>query len=282
MEKLYLPLIRPPRLNYDPLSLGPLVFTLDKLYYYREDLKLICPHGYTLECSYFESSTKSDKCIIYLHGNSSSRLEGLNIIEHVLPKNINVFLFDFPGCGLSEGDFVSVGYFETQDLQKIVHFLKKEKKIKKIGLWGRSMGGVVSLLFKTKMDDNIIRCIVADSPFSNLKQVCRELVRAKFKILDLFFEFAWRLIKEKILGLMKFDVDHLNVINNVKISKVPLRLVCSREDEIISYQHSLEILKEYAGQNKELIWVKGGHNDDRDIDTMEKLGEFLADILNKY
>ena len=47
--------------------------------------------------------------VIYLHGNSSSRMEGLRIGTELFRKNINLFIFDFSGCGLSEGDFVSLG-----------------------------------------------------------------------------------------------------------------------------------------------------------------------------
>lgn len=44
-------------------------------------------------------------CVIYLHGNSSSRIEGVNIVEYLIPYDIAVVLVDFAGCGLSEGEF---------------------------------------------------------------------------------------------------------------------------------------------------------------------------------
>ena len=47
--------------------------------------------------------------VIYLHGNSSSRLEGLKIATELFRRNINLFVFDFAGCGLSEGDYISLG-----------------------------------------------------------------------------------------------------------------------------------------------------------------------------
>jgi hypothetical protein len=49
--------------------------------------------------------------LIYLHGNSSSRLEGLKIATELFRRNINLFVFDFAGCGLSEGDYISLGIF---------------------------------------------------------------------------------------------------------------------------------------------------------------------------
>ena len=48
--------------------------------------------------------------VIYLHGNSSSRIEGLNVARELLKRNINLFVFDFAGSGLSEGEYISLGY----------------------------------------------------------------------------------------------------------------------------------------------------------------------------
>lgn len=59
-----------------------------------------------MECSYFEPFSVRDKphpVVIYLHGNSSSRLEGLALLPYLLPIGIAVILMDFAGCGLSEG-----------------------------------------------------------------------------------------------------------------------------------------------------------------------------------
>lgn len=58
----------------------------------------------------------------------------------LLPSNITVFAYDFSGSGLSEGEYVSLGYYEKEDLKSVVEYLRLEGKTSKIGLWGRSMG----------------------------------------------------------------------------------------------------------------------------------------------
>lgn len=55
-------------------------------------------------------------CVIYLHGNSSSRLEALEAVPYLLPSNVTLFCFDFAGCGLSEGEYISLGWYEREDL----------------------------------------------------------------------------------------------------------------------------------------------------------------------
>jgi alpha/beta superfamily hydrolase len=51
-------------------------------------------------------------CVIYLHGNSSSRTEAINAVNVLLPMDMTVFSFDFSGCGKSEGDWVTLGFKE--------------------------------------------------------------------------------------------------------------------------------------------------------------------------
>ena len=75
--------------------------------------------------------------VIYLHGNSSSRLEGLKIATELFKRGINLFVFDFAGCGLSEGEYISLGWHEKEDLKIIVDFVDKIPGVSKIGVWGK-------------------------------------------------------------------------------------------------------------------------------------------------
>jgi len=34
-------------------------------------------------------------------------------------------VFDFPGCGLSEGEYISLGYHERDDVKIVMDFLEK-------------------------------------------------------------------------------------------------------------------------------------------------------------
>jgi len=76
-------------------------------------------------------------CVIYLHGNSSSRLEGLRAAPELLRRNINIFVFDFAGCGMSEGEYISLGWHEKDDLRIIVDFVEKLPGVSRIGIWGK-------------------------------------------------------------------------------------------------------------------------------------------------
>lgn len=46
------------------------------------------------------------------------------ILYALLPSNINVFAFDFAGCGQSDGAYISLGYHETGDIATVVEYLR--------------------------------------------------------------------------------------------------------------------------------------------------------------
>jgi pimeloyl-ACP methyl ester carboxylesterase len=169
---LWKAIIRPPRMQYDVTDLGPDKIVVDTMLVQRTDIELKNQFGHTLKCSHFEPHESHRQweelpCVIYLHGNSSSRLESLEAVNYLLPANITLFCFDFAGCGQSGGEYISLGWYERDDLNMIVEYLRKERKCSTVGLWGRSMGAVTALLHGDR--DPSIAGMVLDSPFADMK-----------------------------------------------------------------------------------------------------------------
>lgn len=55
----------------------------------------------------------------------------------LLPLGVSLCCFDFAGCGLSEGEYVSLGYFETEDLRTVVEHIRRLPSVGVVALWGR-------------------------------------------------------------------------------------------------------------------------------------------------
>lgn len=89
------------------------------------------------------------------------------LVVALLPHNITVFALDFAGSGRSQGDYVSLGWFEKGDLDTAIEYLRSQKTVSTIGLWGQSMGAVTCLMYAAS--DPTVAGLVLDSPFSNLK-----------------------------------------------------------------------------------------------------------------
>ena len=59
-----------------------------------------------------------------MHGNSSARTEAVETVSYLLASNITLFCFDFAGCGMSQGEYISLGWYEREDLGVIVEHLR--------------------------------------------------------------------------------------------------------------------------------------------------------------
>lgn len=118
--------IKPTRMKYPMEVLEPRVFVLsDSNILKREDFILKNNRGFDFVCSLFVPQTlKADEkrtCLIYLHSQSGCRVEGLFLREFCAQHNLYLCLFDFSGCGLSEGKYVSLGHYEKFDLSLVCH-----------------------------------------------------------------------------------------------------------------------------------------------------------------
>ena len=58
-----------------------------------------------------------------------------------------MLVFDFPVYGKREGEYISLGYHEKEDVRVVIDFVKTMGGVHEIGLWSRSMGFGTNLLY---------------------------------------------------------------------------------------------------------------------------------------
>ena len=159
-QELVNAIIRPPRANYREEHLGPPAFSFMGKRFTRTDFTLQTIRGLSLQCSHWEPvEREADRVpvVIYMHGNASARVEVLPQLTCLLALGVAVFAFDFAGSGKSDGDHVSLGYYEREDLMCVVAHLRATDVVSTIALWGRSMGAGESEI--VRFDDEKLKDI---------------------------------------------------------------------------------------------------------------------------
>ena len=281
-EVLWKAIIRPPRDEYIEEELGFPNFTIENRRYIRKDFELLNFQGYLLKVSMIEPDPKERPqdimpCVIYLHANASSRIEGLHIRRFLLKRNINLCIFDFQGSGLSEGEYISLGYHEKHQVKNIVDFVEKYPGVGKIGLWGRSMGAATTLIYANM--DKRIKAIVVDSPFEDFRKLAKEMVLGQIKLPGFLVEGAISIIGKSVKNRNGMDINDIKAIDAVKNCEIPIIFIHAKDDELVPYHHSEDLIKNYKGKNKILKTVNGGHNGRRLNHLMEYVGDFFANHL---
>ncbi|KAL5100289.1 hypothetical protein RYX36_004616, partial [Vicia faba] len=274
--------IRPPRADYNPDQyLWEKEFSLAGRTYQRQDLELKNARGYTLKCSHYLPSPfpedTSLPCVVYCHGNSGCRADANEAAVILLPSNITVFTLDFSGSGLSDGDYVSLGWHEKDDLKIVVSHLRSNKQISRIGLWGRSMGAVTSLLYGA--EDPSIAGMVLDSAFSNLYNLMMELVDVyKIRLPKFTVKMVVQYMRWVIEKKAKFDIMKLNCVLVAPKTFIPVLFGHASDDKFIQPHHSDLISESYAG-DKNIIKFDGDHNSSRPQFFYDSVSIFFYNVL---
>eukprot|EP00258_Populus_trichocarpa_P043372 XP_024459391.1 uncharacterized protein LOC18099730 isoform X3 [Populus trichocarpa] len=275
--------IRPPRADYNPDQyLWEKDFTLAGRAYKRQDLELTNARGHTLRCSHYLPSPFPEDtplpCVIYCHGNSGCRADANEAAVILLPSNITVFALDFSGSGLSDGDYVSLGWHERDDLKVVVSYLRSNKQISCIGLWGRSMGAVTSLLYGA--EDPSIAGMVLDSAFANLFDLMMELVDVyKIRLPKFTVKMAVQYMRWVIQKKAKFDIMDLNCLKVAPKTFIPALFGHASEDKFIQPCHADLIFNSYAG-DKNMIKFDGDHNSSRPQFYYDSVSIFFFNVLH--
>ena len=276
-EELWKAVIRPNRDHYRDKDLGPMRFSYRNKWFKRTDFSISNKKNYKLACSFWEPFDEEREypklpCIIYLHGNSSSRCEIIPEIKYFLTRNITVFSFDFAGCGRSEGEYISLGWYEQDDVECVVNFLRKSNKVSSIGLWGRSMGAVTALLYGSK--DLSIAGLVLDSPFCSLRVLIEELARSRVNLPTFVVNQAIKLLKEIIKDKAGFNLDDIELKKYAEKCFIPAYFCHSKEDTFVNIHHCKDLYNVYAG-DKNIVYLKGNHNSERPIHFKDSVALFF-------
>eukprot|EP00451_Oxyrrhis_marina_P039519 CAMPEP_0204392434 /NCGR_PEP_ID=MMETSP0469-20131031/61757_1 /ASSEMBLY_ACC=CAM_ASM_000384 /TAXON_ID=2969 /ORGANISM="Oxyrrhis marina" /LENGTH=309 /DNA_ID=CAMNT_0051386411 /DNA_START=130 /DNA_END=1059 /DNA_ORIENTATION=- len=248
----------------------------------RTDVTLRNARGHQIHCSHYhptEASATARPCVIYLHGNSSSRLEAISVLPTLLPRGITVFALDFSGSGISEGEHVSLGYHEKDDVKRVIDHLYATGKVSRIGLWGRSMGAATALMH-TSRDQDRVKAIVCDSPFACLRSLSGEFTNSFLNmqtpswLVGMLFEWVRSAIQDR----NKFDIMELKPIQYAATTFVPALFTAARDDKFVLPHHAQRIYQAYGGC-KRFELVEGDHNSLRPWSWHNTVADFFVEHL---
>lgn len=251
--------------------------------YGYEEHEIISDNGEKLKGYLFKAKEETDKYIFGAHGyRCNARVEFCLFACNYIEMGLNVFVVDHRGAGQSEGEYIGLGYYESQDSMKWLDYMVENfGEDIQIGLHGVSMGcaTVLKMSGDEKLPKNV-KFVVADCGYTDASGVFEykmgmlgSLAKPIIKGLDLF--------NKKTAGYSYKDTD---VTKAVAKMNIPVLFVHGSEDELIPYGMSVRNYNicPMASMDKELFIVKGsGHACNIVIDG-EGYMQRVASFIERY
>ncbi len=218
------------------MSCSKFFFYPDKAYYYnpmmgfldKKDVFFESMDGTPLHGWYVFSETNSPKAVVvFFHGNAENISTYINSIYWLVKEGYDVFMFDYRGYGISQGEPSLDGIHKDG-----IAAIKKAYEIgrvKNLIIFGQSLGAAVSVYCtaNTEYKDSI-KALILDSAFADYKLIVRDSLR------DIFFLYPFSFIVPLFIDNSYSPLVWIN-----KVEPVPVIFVHGKSDSIVPYEHTL-------------------------------------------
>ncbi len=246
-----------------------------------EEVSTISPDGLKLTGWYLPG--ENGGTVMIQHGSPGGRQDGLYEAAFLNEAGFNVLLGSFRAHDDCEGEIITFGYYEIQDIEAWHAYLLGRDDVDpaRIGLFGESMGGGTSLLYGAT--DPGIRAIATASAFGLTQEVVEafiafeqpDLPKGAIPLLARFIVF-WA---ERTGKMDSQALDTQSVIAD--ISPVPVLIIHGGQDNKIGASIGRQ-LYEAAAEPKDLLWIEeAGHVNFEEYEP-DIYREALIDFFNKY
>jgi len=197
-----------------------------------------------------------NSCALLLHGIADSKSGAAGFAPMLLAGGYSVLLPDSRAHGNSEGEFVTYGLLEKQDVLEWTRWLRGNGCDRIYGL-GESLGA--SVLIQASAMGPAFRAIVAECPYADLKAM------AAYRVRDVLRAPRWisaGLSQLIVRGGMIFarlryglDFDQVSPVLAMAQSKTPVLLIHGTQDEQTPYWHSQRLAAANTGA---VLWLVPG------------------------
>nr|PVC51799.1 hypothetical protein MACL_00001285 [Theileria orientalis] len=187
------------------------------------------PNGNSI-AAYFIRHRNARFTVIFSHGNAEDIGNVFsNVVQRMSNWNCNVFMYDYPGYGLSDGVSTEESLYYCTDIsyKYLTNSLNVDKNT--VIAYGRSLGCTCAIYLGVKYK---LLGVVLQSPFLSILRI-------------------------KLSFSLPFD--KFNNLERSKYLRCPALVIHGEDDELIPAQHSAELIKSIP--NVYYYFIKdGGHN----------------------
>ncbi len=242
----------------------------------KELVVLRSEYGYDLYGYFIDNG--SDKNVIFSHGVTSNIYGMLKYAKLYTDLGFNIFTYDHRNHGRSGGNNTTFGYYEKDDLETCVRWLKQRVgNDKVIGVHGESMGTAIAIQHQAQY--NSVDFVVADCGFASMNRILSE-VNDRESSVPIWIVRPLASLINKLMGSDFFY--NISPLRCVKKIDKPIYFVHGEDDDYVYASHSRDMFAAKTNGYKKIYYAKNSPHARSIIYDRENYGiqlrEFLEDI----
>lgn len=194
--------------------------------------------------------------IVQCHGNAGNISHRFDIASHWQEQGWSVLLFDYRGYGHSAGNPTEAGIIT--DARAALSTARNLSE-KDVIIYGRSLGTVAAIAIAS---EPAVRGLILDSPLLNGAAMANTMM--------------------PLPGLGLFMQSPLNNSGRIGSITCPVLLLHGDADEVVPYQHAVELYR-LAPEPKQLLTIPGGRHNDQRLNgvAFETVKNFISELANQ-
>lgn len=216
--------------------------------YPYESIEISKAQGTTLKAWLFLSS-ETAPIVLVLHGVRGSRKTMESRAALLRSHGYSVLLLDLQAHGESQGNYISFGFLESNDVRRAVHYLKQRFPNNKLAALGVSLGGAACLVGKQPLQ---VDALVLEAVFSNISNAIKNRIEIKLGRYVRWLSFLMTVQLRLRYGI---DPNKLSPVSEISKYHGPVLLIAGELDQHTKLEESKRIYNN-ANEPKQLWVVK--------------------------
>jgi pimeloyl-ACP methyl ester carboxylesterase len=266
----------PARQVYDSSDSVSVITSCHHNMFFRLDVSIPGSGGHVIQGSLWRDVQylSPTACIIYLHALGTNQFEALDLVPFACNRQLALFSFDFQSHGNSNGNAIPLFGGGAEDVHLVCDHLRSHFGMRRLALWGRSMGACVSYEVAS-CSNPPIDCIVADSSYASIGQFVADQGKST-KLPEFVVGMLYRYFRKNAADSYHVGFDDDFPINRISHARVPLLLGHGNDDAFVPLEQGRELFARYGGRKKLMYIFPATHNTDRPAEWYETAARFVS------
>jgi fermentation-respiration switch protein FrsA (DUF1100 family) len=217
---------------------------------WHEDVFFASGDGTRLTGWFLPAQGRPRGTVIHFHGNGANISNHLPVVRWLPAAGYAVFLFDYRGYGVSEGEPSRAGVIE--DGVAALAYVRGRKDVdpQRLVVFGQSLGAAVAVSALARAGTAGVRALVLEGSFASYREVVRLILDDSWLTWLFQYPVAYLLFSDELSPLEDLPA----------VAGVPLLVVHGERDRMVPFANGRALFDAFPGPDK-TFWAipLGGH-----------------------